>query len=256
MDEVICNVKGVEYKFDRQLNKDIACFDWFIERFKTESWESETFEIFDNVKNLNKNAIDTGAWIGATSIWLSKNFKNVLSIDGDLVAHQALVENLKSSKCENVITLNRPVYSSESDIVFGVNQFNENFQKEGLGSSTSQIKNKSLFSSDKEVKGITIDKINEMFPLKDVSFIKVDIEGGEENILNSLFENAKKYDIELLISFHYEWWNDKNINRFADTFEGLGDVRFDKWDNLIQDHSKIIPHIINNPFTSIYFKFQ
>ena len=145
MDDIICNVKGVDYKFNTENNKDIACFNWFIERFKTESWEPETFEIFENVKNRNKNSIDIGAWIGATSVWLSKNFKNLLSIDGDSVAYNALVENLKTSLCDNVITLNRPVYSSDSNIVFGVNQFNENFQKEGLGSSTSQIKNVSLF---------------------------------------------------------------------------------------------------------------
>ena len=107
----------------------------------------------------------------------------------------------------------------------------------------------------KEVKGIPMEKIDDMFPFSDVSFVKVDIEGGEENILNSLFEYGKKYNLEMLISFHYEWWVDKNIQRFSNIFTDMKDVRFDRWANKIDDHSKIIPHIVSNPFTSIYFKF-
>ena len=55
--------------------------------------------------------------------------------------------------------------------------------------------------------------INNINP-NEISLIKVDIEGGEEFILNDLFILNAKYKMPLYISFHYDWWKDKNLNRF------------------------------------------
>ena len=71
----------------------------------------------------------------------------------------------------------------------------------------------------------------------EISLIKVDIKGGEEFILNDLYYIHKKYSIPLYISFHYDWWKDKNLNRF---------------DFLTESYKK---SILNNPFISILFNF-
>jgi hypothetical protein len=49
----------------------------------------------------------------------------------------------------------------------------------------------------------------------DISLIKVDIEGGEEFILNDLYDIYSRYHIPMYISFHYSWWKDTNLNRFS-----------------------------------------
>ncbi len=46
--------------------------DFLVYDFK--DWENDTFEVFEKVKNQEGIAIDIGAWIGTTAIWLSKNF--------------------------------------------------------------------------------------------------------------------------------------------------------------------------------------
>jgi len=69
----------------------------------------------------------------------------------------------------------------------------------------------------------------------DISLIKVDIEGGEEFILNDLYHLYSTYHIPLYISFHYDWWNNKDLDRF--TF-------------LSQEHKN---NIISYPFSSMLF---
>jgi FkbM family methyltransferase len=236
------SIYGVDYSFDPSNNSKIVNYDWFMDTFSTGNWENDTFRVFDMVKNSNKTAIDIGTWIGPTVIWLSKNFKDVIAVEADKVAIEALKGNLKSSNCENVKIIENPIYSeSNVKLFFGSNT---NIPAE-LGDSTSQIKNESTNEQDSEVLTITLGDI--LNPLvknpEDVSFIKVDIEGGEENIIPELFETCSKYKYDLWISFHCPWWKDTNINRF------------EKYFSLAKNEENIIEFLNNHPFGTILLKF-
>ena len=63
---------------------------------------------------------------------------------------------------------------------------------------------------------ITLESIitNYQINPSEIGLIKVDIEGGEENILNDLNDIYTKYKIPIYVSFHLTWWNDKNLDRF------------------------------------------
>lgn len=50
------------------------------------NWETDTFFIFDLFKDKNSVAIDLGAWIGTTSIWLSHNFHHVVAVEADKIS--------------------------------------------------------------------------------------------------------------------------------------------------------------------------
>ena len=112
---------------------------------------------------------------------------------------------------------------------FGKNTFLAGSQ---LNDSTSHIQDPS--NSTFEVKSICLSALFSSYNIdgKDVALIKVDIEGGEEFILDDLF-NLK--GIPLLISFHYSWWKNKNLDRFT---------------GLTVAHKS---QIVQNPFTSIVF---
>jgi hypothetical protein len=89
----------------------------------------------------------------------------------------------------------------------------------------------------------------------DVSFVKVDIEGGEEHILSDIIKLAEEYHWDLWISFHFDWWKDKNIDRFQNLFNNAIDIRFESLQNKITDPKEVINLIKTHPFSSIYFKF-
>jgi hypothetical protein len=79
----------------------------------------------------------------------------------------------------------------------------------------SQIKLTQTKDSDVLTNTITLDEIIKKYNLNNLSLIKVDIEGGEEHILNQLFEFSTSKKVPVYISFHYTWWNDKNLDRFT-----------------------------------------
>jgi hypothetical protein len=83
----------------------------------------------------------------------------------------------------------------------------------------------------------------------------VDIEGGEEAILEELFKYAKRYRWKLLVSFHYDWWVDKNIDRYSEVFSELQIVRAVPFSDKVVSNEDVAKYIVENPFGSLYFEF-
>jgi FkbM family methyltransferase len=249
------NMYGVNYKFTKIDNQNIQCFDWFISNFESGGWEPETFTIFEKVSDLDKIAIDVGSWIGVTTVWLSKRFKNVIAIEADQVAADALLKNLKSCDCDNVEVVNRPIHSESKEVIFGVNTNDQLLANEGLGSSTSQVKEATTNTTDESLQTITFKELQNRLNLSDVSFVKVDIEGGEEIILEILFEIASEYKWSVLISFHLNWWKDSNIHRMAQIFKIPNQIKSATDFDTIIDNNSVCDYIKKNPFCNIFLEF-
>jgi FkbM family methyltransferase len=199
-------------------------------------WESDTFKVFDKLLNPNKIFIDIGAWIGTTCIYGSKKSKYVYAIEADNKSFTDLCKNIKLNS-ENIMPINRAIFNvDDQEITFGKNKFLGNSK---LNDSTSQIYlNSDVVTADTySVKTISISRLLNMYSIlpSDVSLIKVDIEGSEEYILDQLYQLHSEASVPLYISFHYSWWNDKNLDRFA----------------FLSTYQK--KQIYSNPFISILF---
>lgn len=199
-------------------------------------WENETFEVFDKYLSKDKFFIDIGGWIGTTAVYGARKSKHVYSIEADKYSVNDMMINLKTNCKDNYTIINKAIYNIDNiKIKFGKNVYLENSK---MNDSTSQI-----YSDDTDTneyfltETITIENIIKDYQIdvSEISLIKVDIEGGEENILNELFDMRVKYNIPLYISFHYSWWKDKNLDRFS----------------FLSSDVKI--QILSNPFTSIIF---
>ena len=179
------------------------------------NWENETFEIFDKFLDKNKIIIDIGAWIGTTSLYFSRKSKHVYCIEADKQSIEDLTENLKNNCTDNYTIINKAIFDINNIFVnFGKNIFMNNSK---LNDSTSQICNININSNEHyKVETITLERIIKDYNINtnEISLIKVDIEGGEENILKQLYNIHLIYNIPIYISFHYDWWNDKNLDRF------------------------------------------
>jgi hypothetical protein len=111
-------------------------------------------------------------------------------------------------------------------------------------------KSKHVYSTDKSSEEIhnlktncsnyTIESIEDIENIKkyqnNISLIKVDIKGEEENILNVLFDLHTTNNVPLYIKFYYDLWKDKNIDRF----------------HFLSENNK--KSIVSNSFISILFK--
>jgi len=199
-------------------------------------WEQDTFEDFDRILHKDKVCIDIGGWIGTTSIYSSRMSKHVYVIEADRSSYYDLLRNCAINST-NITCINKAIYNIDNtDIYFGKNKFIENSKE---NDSTSQIysTNDSIDNDCYIVKTITLASLCKEYNIntQEVSLVKVDIEGGEENILEDLFQFHTTTQTPLYISFHYSWWNDKNLSRFP---------------FLTETHKE---HILQNPFVSILF---
>lgn len=180
------------------------------------AWEPFTFESFRQAANPNKIAIDVGSWIGLTGIWLCKNFKHVLCVEADKLSVKALEANLKASDCQNYSIIPYALYNSKTKLYFGPNSFIEN---PTLNDSMSQLKTTTDKSDDYAIDTIIFSDIIKDIPVDDIGLLKVDIEGGEENIIEELMLFSTEHKIPILLSFHISWWKNKNVDRFVHLFE-------------------------------------
>jgi len=200
------------------------------------NWEQDTFKIFDTYLNKDKIMIDIGGWIGTTAMYGSRKSKHVYCVEADTLSFNDLSLNMNNNCIDNNYTLiNKAIYNeNDIDIGFGKNKFLDDSK---LNDSTSQINTN---DSSNTVKTITLEAVINDYNINpnDISLIKVDIEGGEEHILNDLYKIYDKYNINLYISMHYAWWTNKDLSRF--TF-------------LTEEH---IQSIQDNPFISLLFSRQ
>lgn len=212
-------------------------------------WENVTFDTFDLVKNKDTIAIDIGSWIGTTAIWLSKNFSNVICIEADNEAINHLKVNLLLSNCRNVLICENPISCDCSNLIFGPRN---NGSWNVLNNSTSHLKVESDSIHDYTKKCITFKQIiyNYVHDLnKKVSFIKCDIEGGEDCILEDIFCYCLINDATCYISFHLNWWRSAN-------YLDIISIYFKYFDcyELIKKIEDPLSHIKSDPFCSLLFR--
>ena len=248
--ENLINCNGVSIKLDSVDNQPISCIGWFINELSNNKWEPETFQIFEKVKNENLVAVDIGGWIGVTGIWLSKKFKKVMVVEADKIACEVMRKNLVKNSCDNVEVIEKCIFSqNQKKVFFGKNSYSP----QPLGDSMSQYKLSSEDSNDYEIETITISDILDMSTTEKIGFIKVDIEGAEEVILEELLDVCVKNKIKIFISFHIGWWKDKNVKRFESLFGRPFKIYFDG--NLIEE-KYVTTYLENRPFGSFFFDFE
>lgn len=203
-------------------------------------WENETFEVFDRFLDPTKVFLDIGGWIGTTCMYAGRKSKHTYIVEADKDTVPFLENNCKNN-IQNYTVIHNAIYNvDDMDICFGKN---EHLGESKLNDSTSQIQNQtnSQSQSDKPgvytIKTITLSKLIAKYGIdvSNISLIKVDIEGGEENILEDLYKIHTTYKVPMYVSFHYSWWKNMDLHRFA----------------FLTDEQKNA--ILWNPFTSLLF---
>jgi len=239
-DFIVVNKKNVTYQFVRVDQPT----DHFTQNIFP-VWENETFEVFDQVKDKEAIAIDIGAWIGTTAIWLSKNFHHVVTVEPDYKSVDCLRKNLAASSCSNVSLCDRPLSNTAQNVVFGP-------RGPLLNESISYIKNCIDSEKDYTVKSITFKQLlydfifnNEVLKNRKVSFIKCDIEGGEEDILEDILHFAYNNQCKVYMSFHLDWWKSKKITEFEYLF---------KYFKINCPERNICEYLAKDPWASLLFE--
>lgn len=234
--------EGVTFKF-AHITDNEACRNWVLENFN--KWEPFTFQSFRRAANPSKTAIDIGAWVGLTGIWLSKNFKNVICVEADKLSLKSLELNMNASDCNNYSIIPNAIHNINTSLYFGPNSFKHDST---LNESMSQLKSSSDKQDDYRIDTVTLKDIVKNIPVSDIGLLKVDIEGGEENVIEDVMAFSSTHKIPILLSFHISWWKDKNVNRYIHLFDSCTMTT----DIQTQPITDLTQFLVSHPFATLF----
>jgi len=164
------------------------------------NWESHTYAIFDKFLDKDHTYLDIGAWIGPTVLYGAQIAKTSYCFEPDKLAFLYLINNIK---------VNPELLPNIKSFEFGISDKNktERFYVGNGSTSMSSVKpNHVNVDSSYEIllcdmeTAVTKAEID----FKQVNFIKIDIEGGEYDLIPSLLEYCKQMNHfpVLYISLH------------------------------------------------------
>ena len=156
--------------------------------------------------------VDVGAHIGKYSIIASKMVGSkgkVIAIEAHPVNYDILKQNIVINKLSNVIALNCAVHSTETLV-----KLYEPGQEEGFTIYNTIMTDRVSLNNQKyvEVKAYTLDSLLFENGIKEVNWIKIDVEGAEYEVLKGatkILSSSK--DISLLIEIHNVGANNKTF---------------------------------------------
>jgi FkbM family methyltransferase len=162
-------------------------FGWWTNNYPT--WENHTFEIFDKFLNKEMIFFDIGTFSGHTTLYAAQKVKSVFGVDLDPMAYKACLHNIKINKYKNV----------QIEHTALANKSGETFIDEGtIGSSGCHMSKNGSVKVDSK----TIEELMSIWNINKCDFIKMDIEGGEENCLPAMKKFFETYKPILFLSVH------------------------------------------------------
>ena len=164
---------------------------------------SETFEqdIRKYFKEFEKGIfVDVGANIGKYTIMISNQINNngkIISIEPHPDNFKILKKNINLNKCKNVIPLNFACWNKKGTLKL--------FSHEDQPLLASAIKQSEKYVT---VSAESLDNILKKVKIKNVDFVKLDVEGAESKVLEGMKTMLKSGKTKII----FEAWNDKYVN--------------------------------------------
>ena len=166
------------------------------------NWEPETYAVFDRFIKSDTVFIDVGAWIGSTALYGAQLAAETHAFEPDPIAFAELKANKEANRKKPWFK-NVNIYQKALAINTGTAHLGS---KNSGGDSMSSV----LFADeDQSWKVETID-LNNFLEIKNLTelqpiFLKMDIEGGEYELVPTLRNALEKTNSALFLSLHPEF---------------------------------------------------
>jgi FkbM family methyltransferase len=174
------------------------------------AWEEENYKKIKEKSFDHTYFVNAGGWIGPFTLFASKLFKRVYSLEPDIIAFNELKRNVEINNYENVKIYNKAFYDKVTKINIGSNYSD-------LGrSGTSIFQEKNSIKVDT----ITLNKFFETELINEKTLLMLDVEGAEYLLFND-FSFFEKYKPTILLSLHLTFLTDTNYNILLSSLEKL-----------------------------------
>jgi FkbM family methyltransferase len=158
-------------------------------------WEPKTYEILESILSPTAVYFDIGSWIGPTVLFAARRSRLVFAFEPDVVAFQYLLWNLRLNSLRNVRPFNIALTSKDADVPMS------SFGTEP-GDSMTSVLNPSRESDGLVALGLTFNSWMKWVQPPRADVIKIDIEGGEFDLLPTMEGYLKQNRPTLLLSTH------------------------------------------------------
>lgn len=176
-------------------------------------WESETFKVLKDYCKKDKIFIDIGAWNGVCSLFAAELGSICYAIEPD---HEALKFLRKNVELNDGVIHIRPICIAGHNGLVNLHTQYEN----GFGNSMSSILKRGVVAETIEVESKRLSDFiqHEGINIQDVCLIKIDIEGGEIELINQAEPFLSEHKPTIYISLHPAWFpnGDEDVNLIAD----------------------------------------
>jgi FkbM family methyltransferase len=163
-------------------------------------WEARTFDVLRSLVRPEHVYVDVGAWIGPTVVYAATRSRQVYCFEPDHVAYRYLLWNIELNQLCNVVPFHCALGRSS-----GIRRMASVGQP--LGESVTRFVD--LQPSDSEKRGRPIDVYCiswsdwlELSGVGRVDFIKIDVEGGEFELLPTMNDYLAEHRPVLYLSLH------------------------------------------------------
>jgi FkbM family methyltransferase len=185
------NIRGQQIAYNTQ--------DLFYQQVQSGIWEGFTFDTIDRFFKPGGVFIDIGAWNGIFSVYASAKGATSIACEPDPAAFDLAKNSLKLNNSNSILT--RFAISDE----IGLAQFNN--MSPGWGNSESSLVDRGVMGATMEVSATTLEHFIKtcLVEISDVFLIKMDIEGGEIDVLKQSKAYITQRKPNFHISFHPAW---------------------------------------------------
>lgn len=160
-------------------------------------WDSHIISLAQDVSMSSSGiAVDVGAHFGAVTLALSNMFQEVLSFEPNDFNYRVLRGNIALNRLVNVRLFNHALYSKEITLSLGEEDKQEiQISKNALGEFDGHLSNNLgayLFSEGDDRSFAHLARTLDSFGLSNVSFIKVDAQGADGEVLLGAMDTIKR----------------------------------------------------------------
>jgi len=171
-------------------------------------YERSVVELLTNKlhNNINDVFIDVGAHIGKYTILAAKIAQEglIIALEPHPANYKLLLKNIRLNELQNVITLNVAAWNKDCIMKLFVGK---NSETHSLARKAHENVTEKYFY----VKAFKLDNVVKKLGLRRIDWVKIDVEGGEIEVLEGMSDILRKYKPRLIVEvFKY------NYRRFAE----------------------------------------
>lgn len=158
---------------------------------------------------------DCGANIGMSVLFFKKLYpkSRIVAFEPDNKSFELLEENIKLNKLDNIKLVNKAVSSRKGNIAFY-------YDKEKSGSLCMSLLKDRSHSDIQNIESVLLSD----YVRKEIDFLKMDIEGAENEAIQELAANNKlEMCNEVVIEYHHNInHNEQSLSKFLNILESNG----------------------------------